>query len=309
MIINDCNLYKPILDAYTINNESYSSGKADYTPSNIMMGAKEYWFGKKNRNPNATVSDGWSAFIGTLIHIGFEQLLQQYTGKGEYILERRLELNFHNKIIGGGFDGVYIPEDKQNILLFDYKTLQGKQFIDKDKIEEWTIKANIYKYLLEKVEGILIERLAYIGVWRDWKKSAYITNQDLKPTQEVLLDIWSNNAIEEYLISRINHIESYKDTPLTEIPYCNNAERWNKKREWKVGKATAQGVVAKALPKMSFFTPEEANAALLERLAKKPKEVLGIKKTGGDSIKCRHYCNARQQCDFLTKYPSGELED
>ena len=306
-LINDCNLPKPVLDAFEINSTMYNPGKTDYSPSNIMLGAKEYWYKKRSKLTSRKVSDGWSAFIGTLIHIGFEYLLKKYTGPGSYKLEQHLELEMYGKIVGGTIDGAYYNPDG-NITIFDYKTLQGKQFIDEDKIKEWTVKANMYKYLIKKIKNITVTNLIYIGVWRDWKKSAYLDNQELIPTQAVVLDVWSHQETEEYIKTRIEYFEQYKDSPIDSIPYCRNVERWNKKREWKVGKVVA-GKVPKGLPKMSYDSLLKAEIAMGERSMSKPKETLGIKVVGGDSPKCRNYCDYRHLCPFLSEHPDGELED
>ena len=46
MLINNCNLPKPLYDAWAAN--TYDPGNTDYSASNITIGAKEYWIKKRS---------------------------------------------------------------------------------------------------------------------------------------------------------------------------------------------------------------------------------------------------------------------
>ena len=289
---------KPIFDS--IKSNKYNPGKTDFSPSNIMMGAKEY-YGKKllSKNTPTDVSNLWSAHMGSLIHRGLEELLKEFeSADGKYELEIHKEIEFEGKVLGGTVDGLFYGNDG-TVTLFDYKTLQGKQFISDDKIEEWTYKANFYRYVLHKA-GIEIDTLVYIGIWRDWSKAAFMrSNREFYPTQSITLDIWEYDKTEAWIKERIMYFAQYKDTPYQEIPPCTEKERWQSAPQWKVGKLDSKGVIARAYPKCTFDDIESAKLECTTRNSTSKGVIAGVKEINTDPIKCLNYCDCSKICGFV----------
>lgn len=304
-IINDINLPKPIYDAMCLNK--YDPGKTDYSASSITLGPKEYWGKKRNKDFPLNAGNLWASFTGILMHSGLEVLLEKYEGEGTYMLEHHVEV-WHNdlsslkldgdRIVGGTVDGLYI--NGSSVVLFDYKTMSTASIIDEKKINEWTEKANFYRWIL-KSEGIDVSRMVYLPMFKDWTLSKAMRSKDVNdiPCPKVELEIWSTEKIEQWVFDKISYIEQYKDTPLEDIPYCNSEQRWEGKKLYKVGKLDKDGKVKRALPKSSFETPEEA----YEKLSTLDSTLYGIKVDGGIPKKCKDWCILSKNglCDFNDK--------
>ena len=306
-LLNDIQLPKPIFDAMTL--DKYEGAHVDISPSSIVYGAKEYWGRKRNPGLKSVASKRWGSFTGTLMHEGLKYLLSKYAGPGEYELERRIEFSFNEKarvrkleidlIIGGGIDGIYKTAEGKRVL-FDYKTMASVQFIDEEKITEWTIKANLYKYIYEKATGEKIHKLVYIALYKDWTatKAQRSRQVDDVPCKSVVLDVWPEDKIETFIYERALYFEQYRFVDYKDVPYCTDKERWMKPQVFKVGKIT-NGKVERAYPKCTFETIEEANTELDKRNSN--GIVAGIKVDGGESTKCeKGWCplSANNVCDY-----------
>ena len=192
MIVNDINLPSPILNA--MRNNTYTAGNADYTPSSLAYGAKEYWGRKTFRGLNSRASTLWASFTGTLMHLGLEHLLKAklfctLSGKcitdtypckekeeifsclccehieikrdNGYKTELHLEVPFNEvssslKLPVDRIIGgtIDLLEVAGNTIIWDYKTMSTSQIINEEKVKEWTEKANIYAWLLMETKTV-----------------------------------------------------------------------------------------------------------------------------------------------------------
>lgn len=327
MLINDIDLPDPVFHAMIAN--IYTSGSADYTASSIVYGAKEYWGKKGNRELKQDCSGLWSAFTGTLMHIGLQVLLEQFNEMvknnhpalkyytipdGYYILEDRQTISFNehsrffkleeDRKIGGAIDCRFYYNKTGKAKLYDYKTMTSTSLILEDKIKDFTEKANLYRWLMECC-GNPISEIEYIPLFKDWsltkaKRSGKIQEY---PTMKLKLEMWDRKTIETFMYNRITEVEKYRNTPYSEIPYCNEAERWCGKPCFKVCKIK-DGKVGNALPNCTFEHELNANAELVDRQLKAKKdEVFTVKKVGGVSTKCNNWCNLKTNgiCDYEDK--------
>ena len=305
-MIKDIEIAKPLYDAMCI--DTYSSGNTDYTPSNMLIGTKEYHAKKRSEEMEPSVSTSFASFRGNLIHKGLEEYIKLYKGEGSYETEVHVEVSFNknskrqlieDKIIGGTIDILYTYPDG-TVVLADYKTMNTVNFIDNKKLKEYTEKANIYVWCLRKA-GYKIDKVVFIPIFIDWNYARYMrSNKEDLPTLSVSIDIWNEDKAEEFIYNRITSIEKFKDIALEDIPICSKEERWYKKKEFKVGKLVVDKV-PKALPKCTFDTQEEAVEEMNKRNAKGLNT--GIKVVGGESTKCLSYCSFRHVCKW------NELEE
>ena len=342
MIINDCNLPKPIYDAMVAN--TYNPGKVDYSASSVVYGPKEYWGKKLLKDHNQLASKLWAAFTGTLMHLGLEYFLStKYYYNGEelkvaniinlsveefielqknveivannYKQEMHIEINFNevskhhkleqDRIIGGTIDLLDFVEHLKKYVLYDYKTMSTTSLILDDKIKEWTEKANWYMYCLEN-SGYRLADLIYLPIFKDWTTTKAMRSGSVEdvPCPSIKLDKWTREQCERWIVEKISYIEKFRDVPYDQIPYCTAEQRWEKHSVFKVCKEK-NGVLGKALPGCTFATVEEAVSAQFERQAKDKKgEIFGVKKTGGTPVKCKDWCVLSQNgiCDYMQKH-------
>jgi len=307
-MLRDVPISKPIYDAMCIN--TYTSGKTDYSPSNLFKGAKEYWGSKQSNGKGRTVSTSFAAFRGNLIHTGMEEYIKLYKGDDTYQTEFHVEINFNDhakiklkedKVIGGTVDLLHTATDG-TVTMIDYKTMTTVQFMSDEKIKEYTEKANFYTWCLRKA-GYRIDKVVYVAIFIDWSLMRYIrSGKKDNPTLSVPIDLWDEDKAEEMIRTNINRIEQYKDTPLKDIPYCTNLERWEEEPEYKVGKQSPDGKVARAYNGCTFKTLPEAMDEIARRNADpKAKTVAGLKVVGGEPTKCKHYCDVGRSglCDYM----------
>lgn len=336
MIINDCKLPMPVLHAMIANE--YSAGKADYTASSLVYGPREYWGRKRYEGElDEYASRNWSAFTGNLTHIAFQVLLEKFNGmmtdelrkkynipKGKYVLEDRHTISFNDnskyyklevdKKIGGAIDCTFEEEivlDENTKLttsigrLYDWKTMSTTSLIKEDKIKDWTIKANLYRWLKE-CTGSKIDKLTYVPLFKDWTATKADRSKNVEdiPCLEINLEMWNREKIEKFIFDTVSYIEKYRNVKVNEMPFCNEDQRWEKSKEYKVCKYQPDGSLGNALNFCTFSTQEEANNALADRATKaKKNDKYGIKIVGGDSVKCKSWCtlSLNNKCNFLTK--------
>ena len=303
MIQNDIRLPRPIIDA--MNANKYSAGKADYTASSLVYGAKEYWGRKKFAGElHERASRLWAAFTGTLMHLGLESLLDKWNesndGKEKYVLEDRITISFNensmyyylteDRLIGGAVDCRLVLENGTGIL-YDYKTMSTAGLITKDKIDDWTKKANLYRWLME-CTGKKIGKLIYIPIFKDWTATKADRSAKVEdvPCPEIELEMWTREQIEKWIFNSVSEIEKHKDTPYEDIPYCNEEQRWEKPKQYKVCKVK-NGEMGNALPGLTFDNEDLAKEAMETRqLSAKKDEEYAIKITGGEATKCQSWC-------------------
>lgn len=330
MIENDINLPLPILRAMETNE--YSAGKADFTPSSLAYGAKEYWgrikAQQEHKEGSIKASRLWASFTGTLMHKGLEHLLELYNktlDKPVYRTELHMEADFNtvakyaklseSKIVGGTIDLVEIDD---LVIIWDYKTMSTTQLVLDDKIEEWTLKGNIYRWLLI-VTGVVpkVNKLIYIPIFKDWTATKAGRSRDVSdiPCPAVELELWSREKIEQSIASNIEDKLKYANIAYQDIPYCSPKERWEKPCQWKVYKVKNGKKADRALPGCTYPQHEEhlAKEMLIQRVQKEKEAGISYtyEKVGGEAKKCQNWCPVRQWgiCDFDKVNNNQETEE
>jgi len=223
-MIDDIGIAKPILDAMSV--DLYSSGNTDYSPSTLLLGAREYWLKKGGMSRESSVSTSFASFRGNLIHTGLEEYIKRYQGEGEYQTEIHVEIDFNQHA-------------KRQLSVS--KIVGGKA-------------------------GYRIDRVVYIPLFIDWSYARYVrSNKADAPTLSVPIPIWAEDTAEGFIYDKITAIEEYRDSPIVTIPYCTAEQRWAGKKVFKVGKLDGKGEIPRAYPKCTFDTQEEAAIELAKR--------------------------------------------
>jgi len=295
-LINDIQLPIPILEAMMETIKAYSKGKAQYTPSSLTIGSRRLWGELNHADGKIYASRAFAAFTGTLMHIALELLLKDYK---KYKTEFHIDLMFNeysntkldtDVCIGGTIDLLQI---KGVHVLYDYKTMSTQQEITDRRKHEWTIKANIYRWLITKSGG-RVDYIYYLPIFKDWTPTKSIRSKYISeiPAPMIQLDIWSDERIEQWLHAKITKHELYKDKHINEIPYCNAEEREADPNYFKIYKVT-KGVVSNTAIKNSTFYSKEAAFPLLgeKLLGAKTGTSYIIKELEGYPHACYSLCN------------------
>lgn len=228
-----------------------------------------------------------------------------------YRTEVHLEVNFNGvaktlrlpeeKIIGGTIDLIEIDNE---IIIWDYKTMSTTQFIDEEKVREWTIKGNIYVWLLMMTKTIpKIDHLRYIPIFKDWTTTKAERLRDVNdiPAPTIPLEIWSRAKIEQFIYDQVIRHEACKDTPLDEIPYCTMEERWEKPTQYKALKFT-DGIPGK---KASAVKPtQEEIIGFINSKKPKKNELYIYKEFKGKPTRCMGWCDLGNNglCNYKQLY-------
>ena len=342
-LINDCQLPYPIYKA--LCNDPYTNGGADHSVSSLYNGpkmiigekriqklkelkktkSKELYeqlqklfpaelslpFEQFDMNsiviPEAKASERLELFEGSMYHDGLEHRL---ANDEEFIVEKRLKVslpvNGKQIIISGAFD-VYC---KKNNTLYDHKTIKaGGWKWRESKLKGYGQQLNIYRLLMKLNNVANPQEAKIIFMVKGWNELDAKTH-GYPPRQYMLEDVPLMPDVEiiQLIKEKVTTIESYMETPLSEIPYCEKDQRWEGDPVWKICKKKADGSIPvrpRAIPHGKFETLEAANQAM-----RKKSDDYFIHEESGLPKRCFKYCNVYKAglCDYPEVWTANRSE-
>jgi hypothetical protein len=293
---------KPLKDAMGAwNSKHYDHGSAgDYSATTLINPPRIAQLQKRHRaGLSLPLSSQFSAFFGTAMHDLYEKSL---TGKPEYLLEQRVSDVISDRKITGQFD---ILLDGRH--LFDLKTTKAwKKVFDPD-LEEWHQQQNIYAALLRR-NGFEIDSLNLIVHYVDWTRN--MAMRDKKYPQESAvgyrLEMWNEQAAEDYLRERIEIHKAYEETPDDDLPPCTRKERWERD--------TVYALMKNKSVKRATKLYQSLNDAINDGLTRKGHgadsfvEVRYARRTRCDDwCDCNKFCNVYQ--DYMSRLQNDNLNE
>jgi len=200
-----------------------------------------------------------------------------------HLQEVKLEVPIRDgKLLVGKLD-MYDPESKT---IVDWKVTSTWSAVFDHT--DWEQQLNVYAYMLRKM-GHEVENLVVYTLFRDWKKSETVRNEDYPeiPIGRFAFRLWTDEECENFINQRL-------DEMLVEgMPRpCTPEERWRKPTKFKLHKQGQK----KAIRVMD--TPEQ-----LEKYAQGKNIVVGrggyyIKEYPGQDQRCESYCRVSQFCPY-----------
>jgi hypothetical protein len=174
-----------------------------------------------------------------------------------------------------------------------------------EKLSDYKV-TSIWSWLIEKgikpehdaqlqVNGLAVKLLSYvvkelsvIMMFRDWSKSKSRTDYPELPIpfKEIVVSPWPEEAVWDFLRSRIKAWFEAYSLPDDKIPECNDEERWARASKWAIMKPGQKKAV-------KLFPMPPTAAELREYPGYKVEE------RHGEDIRCNDYCSVKMFCHYF----------
>lgn len=184
--------------------------------------------------------------------------------------------------------------------IYDYKTMLGAGWkMRKRHMDEWSRKLNFYRMLMQVTENIEVTGLSILPIITDWREMKCIQDGQfprLMFERELHMDLIPIEDVKADVHKRVDFITSFKDKPISEMPYCTPENRWQNETTYKIYKDGAK----RACTGGTFVDDPEGAAAFL--IEKGPGH--NIKKILSEPMRCQKYCRLAKLglCDFADKW-------
>jgi hypothetical protein len=246
--------------------------------------------------------------LGTSIHDGLERAWQKenYTkallslGHPQHIIDRivvnpegpiaadaipvYMEIRSFGEIdgrkISGKFD--FVAEGR----LEDFKSTSTFTWVKETKTKDYMIQGSIYRWLNQDI--ITEDHIAIQFFFMDWMQGrakadpAYPQRQ----VEEQRIPLMSLDDTEDYMRTKLNLFEQYKDSPEHELPGCTDYELWRKEPQFKYYK----NPLKRARSTKNFDTLEEAETRCVADGS------VGVVVTIPGEVMACNYCAAAPIC-------------
>lgn len=270
-LTNRLNLPAPLVAA--IANDNYSGGMAsDYSTTGLLKPPRIAQLTRLHRDElTEDVSDRIWALFGQVTHAIIERAAT------DELVEKRLFMEINGKTVSGQVD---LWKSKY---LWDWKTTSIYSGKDGPK-QEWIEQGNINRLLCAR-NGIEVEGIKYVALYRDWSKMAADRSKTDYPQSQVQifdLPIWPVDVTEAFVETRIRLHEAAKE----KLPLCSAEERWAKPEKWALMKKGQKRAV-----KLYDTEDEALNAASYASLDKH-----FIEHRPGENTRCLFYCSCAPWC-------------
>jgi hypothetical protein len=272
IITNKYNLPEPFVDA--IKNDPYSKGDANISVTGLISPPQmRHLVEKHDHEIVVDVSDRMAALYGQAMHIVAERAA---FNKPNLLTEKTLYTHYLGWKIKGQFDSVMIAEG----ILLDIKTCAAHKVSDGKTPEEWVQQTNIYKRMLQKEKGLVINSIRIAVSIRDFSKRLARTKSNYPPAPGFTMDIpvWDDDAIDDFIEQRIRLHQA------AEPQSCSEKDIWARSPSWAVMKRGNVRAVR------VFDNPGEAEQFASSSVA------LYVEHRPGEAIRCLDYCDAAPFC-------------
>jgi len=200
-------------------------------------------------------------------------------------MEIRSFKSIGGKTISGKFD--FVAEGR----LEDFKTTSTFTWVNDTKSEDYKLQGSIYRWLNQDI--ITEDHMAIQFLFTDWVK--YRTSDSGYPAHPVMQKTYPLMSLadtEQYVLSKLEMFDRYKDSNEQDIPQCTDKELWRKEPQFKYYKNPT---------KTSRSTKNFDNSA--EAYARLATDGGGglVKEVPGEVIACR-FCPAISVCTQKDTY-------
>ena len=292
-LTNRNNLPQPLVDAVT--HDGYSRGESDISVTELIGPPRIRQLKLRYDSVlEEDVSDRIWALLGQMGHA----ILQKKAESGEVALvEHRFHIKRGGYRISGQVD--YLPASQE---IDDWKFCSYHVAKSGAK-PEWIQQQNIYR-LMASVNGVPVEKLKIVAIFRDWSKMAASRQRDYPAEQVRVFDlpVWSDEETEAFIAERLRVHKAAE----TELPLCTAEERWERGPKFALMKKGAKRAVS------LHETESEAEAEKFNleiqppAKGKKPAEYF-IESRECQWIRCEHYCPVAPYCTQFREYMEAKV--
>lgn len=271
-LTNRLNLPQPIVDA--VANDSYSKGDADISVTELLLPPQlRKLYREHYENIEEDVADRIPALIGQSVHTIIER-----AGLQPYVLsETTIYTEMDGRKIKGTVDNVTLS----GMELCDFKVTNARKIKAGVAPPEWVQQTNIYRWMLYREHGVVINSMAIIAMLRDWNRYEAATNMDYPQAPVVRLEIpiWEDTQVEAFVRDRL--ALHYAE----ETPPCSDEDIWARATKWAVMKRGRQSAVRL----LDSYT--EAS-----EMAYRLGSAHYVERRPGKAMRCEYYCPVSMWC-------------
>tara|TARA_R110000787_G_scaffold38014_2_gene96094 strand:+ start:34 stop:903 length:870 start_codon:yes stop_codon:yes gene_type:complete len=278
-ITNVLNLPQPIVDA--VQNDPYDSGESDISVTRLISPPRQVALANEHgRKLTEDCADRLFSLMGQAMH----HILERGGDvEGTRIIEKRLFADVGGWKISGQID-IW-----ENGVLDDYKftsvweTLNG---LKEEKIQQLNMLA-----WLSRLNGIKVDKIRIVALYRDWSKSKAEFERDYPQHQIGVIEVpmWDDFKTAAFIDERV----AIHQAARLELPFCTDEERWQRATKY---------AVMKEGRKSAFRLLDSSDAAMIY-CEDKGFANDGELKTGyyveirrGEATRCKHYCAVAPFC-------------
>ena len=284
-ITNKLNLPLPFVKFVTDGEREYQEHR--YSVTELLLPTREILLNRKYAHEiEYDVSDSVPALFGTAVHKVLEDNAPVLESGIES--EAEVECKFGDYTLSGRIDLLNIPE----LTIEDYKTCSVSKVMKKD-FDDWKMQGMMYAYLVFKQKGIIIRKLKFYALMKDWSKIKQ-ANQSEYPASAIYT--WEYNIsdsdydyAETWIKGKLNDLYFAESLSDDMLPNCTDEERWYTGTKYAVYKNVGDKKAAKV-----FDNEDDAHAFITESCGGAGE----IQVRKGEYLKCKYYCAC---CKFCKK--------
>ena len=217
---------------------------------------------------------------------------QLYEGCIPIYLERRSKKQVGKHLVSGKFD--FVGDGR----LEDFKSTSVFSAMNNNNDEKYVEQGSIYRWLNQDI--ITKDNMAIQFIFTDWSavRARTETNYPPQRIQERVLPLKSVAETEQFVISKLNQIDTHWDTPEEQLPLCSDKDLWRSLPVFKYYKNPEKT----ARSTKNFDNLHDARLKLIE-----DGNVGMVKEVPGQVTACK-YCNAFSICSQKdTLIANGDL--
>jgi hypothetical protein len=272
IITNKYNVSETLVRA--VKNDLYTKGDANISVTGLLSPPQARYLEEKHYDEiEVDVTDRLAALDGQAMHYVLERASE---GQPNLLTEKIIYTHYLGWKIKGQFDSVTISEG----LLEDLKNCSpGK--VSAGKIpEEWVQQTNIYKRMLQKEKGLVINRIKVTAIIKgfNWQLAETKVGYPHAPSISLDIPVWDDDTIDAFIEERVRLHQAPEPQP------CSEKDIWARSASWAVIK---RGNI-RAL--RVYDNPDEA-----AQLAS-TNSALYVEHRPGVAVRCSRWCHAAPFC-------------
>lgn len=259
-----------------VANDDYTKGGADFSVTELLSPPQ---LARLRKQHAADITEDASDRIWSLLGQAVHSIIERSgAGDADTLSEVTLTTTMMGSTIKGTFDNLTISSAE----MCDFKVTTVWKVLNNTVPPEWEAQTNIYRWMLWREKGIVVNSIAIIAILRDWSKREADRRADYPQAQVVRLEVplWGIDRTEAFVAERL--ALHTMDVP----PGCTDEDIWAKPSKWAVMKKGRQSAVK--------LCDSEADAR--DYLANNSVPGGYIEYRPGSATRCESYCPVANFC-------------
>ena len=269
----------PLALVEAVRNDPYRGGGDITATALIDAPYRRLLFKQHATKIEADVSERIWSLLGQAVHHILER------AGTDTLVEERLFADMKGWKLSGQFDRLHLASKT----LSDYKvTTTYKAKGDPN----WTRQLNILRWLAHQ-NGLTVEHLEIVAIFRDWRASEVDRNPDYPktPAAVIPIDVWPLEQTEMYIADRVGLHQAMQAQDNRTAPICSDEERWYSGTTYALMKDGGKRAV-KVVDDLNLLSEESVK-----------QEGYHVEIRSGRYRRCESYCEVARWC---TAYATPE---